>query len=91
MKTYVVTIEIRDGEHEYFSTCQHELDPEAIDKAEDSDVYVLNDIHGDNHIESYTGWYEAENGYDYRLYRVYSLVEIKDPEHTKLLQSYGIY
>ena len=91
MKTYVVTIEIRDGEHEYFSTCQHQLDPEAMDKAEDRDSYILKDVHGYDHVETWSGWWEADNGYDYRMYRVYSLVEIKDPEHINLLKNYGIY
>ena len=91
MKTYVVTIEIRDGEHEYFSTCQHQLDPEEMDKAEDRDAYILKDVHGCDHIECWSGWWEADNGYDYRMYRVYSLVEIEDPEHVNLLKNYGIY
>ena len=90
-KRYVVTIEIRDGEHEYFSTCQHQLDPEEMDKAEDRDAYILKDVHGYDHVESWSGWWEADNGYDYRLYRVHSLKEIEEPEHVELLQSYGIY
>ena len=90
-KRYVVTIEIRDGEHEYFSTCQHQLDPEEMVKAEDRDAYILKDVHGYDHVEAYVGWWEADNGYDYRLYRVYSLVEIKDPEHINVLKNYGIY
>ena len=48
-KRYVVTIEIRDGEHEYFSTSQHQLDPEEMDKAEDRSAYILKDVHGYDH------------------------------------------
>ena len=91
MKTYVVTIEIRDGEHEYLSTYQHQLDAEELDKAEDRDLYILKDLHGCDHIECWSGWWERDDGYDYRHYRVYSLVEIKEEEHISLLKSYGIY
>jgi len=90
-KRYVVTIEIRDGEHEYFSTCQHQLDPEEMGKAENRDAYVLKDINGHDHVESWSGWWEVDNGYDYRLYRIYSLVEIRELEHAEILRSYGVY
>ena len=90
-KRYVVTIQMRDGDYEYYSTCQHQLDPEAMDKAEDRDAYILKEVNGDEHVESWSGWYETENGYDYRMYRIYSLIEIREPEHAELLQSYGIY
>ena len=43
-KRYVVTIEIRDGDYEYFSISQHQLDPEEMDKAEDRDAYILKDV-----------------------------------------------
>ena len=90
-KRYVVTIETRDGDYEYHSTSQCQLDPKEMDKAEDRDAYILKEVHGYDHVESWSGWYEADNGYDYRLYRIYSLVEIENPEHVELLQSYGIY
>ena len=90
-KRYVVTIQMRDGDYEYYSTCQHQLDPEAMDKAEDRDAYILKEVNGYDHIECWSGWWEADNGYDYRMYRVYSLVEIENPEHVEVLQRYGIY
>ena len=91
MRRYVVTIQMRDGDHEYFSTCQQELDPSEIEKAEDRDAYILKCIEGSDHVESWSGWYEDTEGHDYRMYRVYSLIEIREPEHAELLQSYGIY
>ncbi len=93
-KRYVVTIEIRDGDYEYFSKSQHQLDPEEMDKAEDRDAYILKDVFGNSHFETEWGrWYETDpdDSYDYRLYRIYSLVEVESTEHAKLLRHYGIY
>ena len=93
MKRYLVTFCIRDGDNEYYSTCQHNLDPNLL-ASEDSmerDLYVLKEINGYDYEETWCGnAYEDSSGYDYRHYTVYSIKEIK-PEHKEILYSYGIY
>ena len=89
-KRYVATIEIRDGDYEYYSVSQHQIDQQEMDKSEDWEQFALNDILGaDLYSSDYGNWYESDS--DYRLYRLYSLEEIKTPEHVELLRSYGIH
>ena len=92
MKRYLVTFCIRDGEHEYYSTFQHNLDPKLLAFPEHQrDLYVLKEINGYDYEETWCGKaYEEASGNDYRHYTVYSLKEIK-PEHEEILSSYGIY
>ena len=92
MKRYLVTLCIRDGEYEYYSTFQHDLDPKLLVLPENQrDLYVLKEINGYDYEETWCGKaYEEASGNDYRHYTVYSLKEIK-PEHKEILSSYGIY
>ena len=92
MKRYLVTFCIRDGDHEYYSTFQHNLDPKLLAFPEHQrDLYILKEINGYDYEETWCGKaYEEASGNDYRHYTVYSLKEIK-PEHEEILSSYGIY
>ncbi len=74
-KRYVATIEIRDGDCEYYSICQHQIDEQEMNKSEDWEQYALKDILGHDFVSADWGnWYESSN--DYRLYRLYSFKEI---------------
>ena len=92
MKNYLIVFRIRDGEHEYYSTFQHKLDPKLLAFPEHQrDKYVLKQVNGLDYEETWCGnAYEDASGSDYRYYTVYSIKEIS-PEHTKILRSYGIY
>jgi len=92
MKRYLVTFCIRDGDHEYYSTFQHNLDPKLLSFPEHQrDLYILKEINGYDYEETWCGKaYEEASGNDYRHYTVYSIKEIK-PEHKEILSSYGIY
>ncbi len=89
-KRYVVTIEIRDGDYEYHSTSQHQLDPQELSASEDPDAYILRDVLGYDVELGWGGsWYETDE--DYRHYRLYSYTEITKPKHVKILRRYGIH
>lgn len=92
MKSYLVTFCIRDGDYEYFTTFQQQLDPKLLAfPVHQRDKYILKEVNGTDYEETCCGnAYEDATGYDYRHYTVYSLKEIK-PEHEKILSSYGIY
>ena len=77
-KRYFVKYTIYDGEHEYADAVTHDLNPERLD----DDLYVLNEIHysvegeGFKHYENDSTYYEREDGCDYRLYELHSIIEI---------------
>lgn len=90
MKRYVAIVEIKDGEYEYYSTCQHQIDEEEMNKSEDWEQYALKDILGHDLTSSnWSNWYESQM--DYRMYRLYSLKEITEPDHAEVLKNYGIF
>ena len=90
MKRYVAIVEIKDGEYEYYSTCQHQIDEQELNKSEDWEQYALKDILGHDLTSSnWSNWYESQM--DYRMYRLYSLKEITEPDHAEVLKNYGIF
>ena len=91
MKKYLITLCIRDGEYEYYSTFQHLLKPELLEEETDvRDMKILAEVNGGEYEETYCGEaFQDKAGYDYRHYTVYSITEIR-PQHQKILDSYGI-
>ena len=87
MKSYLITILIRDGEHEYSDKTILELTDEQLESP--SDIISLWRGFDNKPYEAYSEWYEF-GGFDYRHYQVYSIQEIK-PDDRQILPSYDIY
>lgn len=87
MKSYLITILIRDGDHEYSDKSILELTDEQLESP--SEILCLWIGFPNTELtEVYPNWYEIDS--DYRHFQVYSMREIK-PEHAKILNSYDIY
>ena len=90
MKSYIVTINTRDGEHEYIDKTILELtDEQAESPSEILSLWRGFDDEAIKATEVWPTWYEFSD-LDYRHYQVYYIQEIK-PEHVEILHSYGIY
>ena len=84
MKNYLITIEIRDGEYEYWERWIFQCTEET------ADLEILKSFTGgddEDWTEVHNGWYENVNGY--RHYQVRSCQEVI-PEDLKVLRKYGI-
>ena len=87
MKSYLITILIRDGDHEYSDKSILQLTGEQLESP--SEILSLWTGFADTELtEVYPHWYEIDS--NYRHFEVYSTQEIK-PEHKEILNSYGIY
>ena len=88
MKSYLITIIIRDGDHEYADKTILDLTDEQAE--EPTDILSLWKCVDEKPTEIHSAWYEFE-GFDYRHYQVYHIQEIIKPEDKPILHSYGIY
>ena len=83
MKNYFITIETRDGDHEYWDRWIFQCTEET------ADLEILKEFTGrddEDWTEVHNGWYEYTNGY--RHYRVRNRQEVA-PEDLKVLRKYG--
>ena len=87
MKSYLITINTRDGEYEYVDKTILELTDEQVDSP--SEILSLWRGFDDKATEAWPTWYEF-GGLDYRHYQVYHIQEI-EAEHARILRLYGIY
>jgi len=87
MKSYLITINTRDGEHEYIDKTILELTDEQAENP--SEIISLWRGFDDKATEVWPTWYEFDS-LDYRHYQVYHIQEI-EPEHARILRLYGIY
>ncbi len=80
-KYYLITNEIRDGEHEYHDTGIWMLNDDPSEKE-----ILIESFFGHDKIEQvWNGW--EEKGCDYRIVNVHSIKEI-DPKHLDILKLY---
>ena len=87
MKSYLITINTRDGEYEYVDKTILELTDEQVDSP--SEILSLWRGFDDKPKQTHISWYEFGN-LDYRQYQVYHIQEI-EAEHARILRLYGIY
>jgi hypothetical protein len=87
MKSYLITINTRDGEYEYVDKTILELTDEQADSP--SEILSLWRGFDDKPKQTYISWYEF-GGLDYRQYQVYHIQKI-EAEHARILRLYGIY
>ena len=87
MKSYLITINTRDGEHEYIDKTILELTDEQAESP--SEILSLWRGFDDKPEQTHISWYEFGN-FDYRQYQVYHIQEI-EAEHASILRLYGIY
>jgi len=87
MKSYIVTINTRDGEYEYMDKTILELTDEQAESP--SEILSLWRGSSDKPDEVWTTWFEF-GGFDHRHYQVYHIQEI-EAEHVRILRKYGIY
>ena len=84
MKPYLITIETRDGEHEYWDRWIFECTEET------TDIEILINFAGgdkEDWTEVYSCWYENPNSY--RHFQVRDRQEITQ-EDLKVLRRYGL-
>tara|TARA_A100001011_G_scaffold85111_1_gene89141 strand:+ start:2405 stop:2659 length:255 start_codon:yes stop_codon:yes gene_type:complete len=84
MKPYLITIETRDGDHEYWDRWIFECEEET------TDVEILTNFAGgdkEDWTEVYSSWYESTNSY--RHFQVRDRIEITQ-EDLKVLRRYGL-
>jgi len=84
MKPYLITIETRDGEHEYWDRWIFECTEET------TDIEILKEFAGgddDDWTNVYSSWYEGTNSY--RHFQVRDRQEITQ-EDLKVLRRYGL-
>ena len=85
MQHYLITIETRDGEYEYWDRWLYECDENA------TDIDILKDFTGldgeNDWSQVYSSWHE--NSEDYRHYRVRDRQHVT-PEDLVVLNKYGL-
>jgi len=85
MKHYLITIETRDGEHEYWDRWLYQCDENT------TDIDILKEFTGIDEEGDwslvYSSWYENLNGY--RHYQVRGRQYVT-PEDLTILQKYGL-
>ena len=87
MKSYLITILIRDGDHEYSDKSILKLNDEQLENP--LEILCLWTGFADAEpTEVYPNWYEIDS--NYRHFQVYHIQEI-EAEHVKILRLYGIY
>tara|TARA_R100000963_G_C4590845_1_gene68088 strand:- start:143 stop:394 length:252 start_codon:yes stop_codon:yes gene_type:complete len=80
-KHYLITNEIRDGEHEYHDTGLWLFNENPTEKE-----ILIESFFGHKEIEKvWDGW--EEKGFGYRIVSVHSIKEIKE-EHVDILKLY---
>jgi len=87
MKSYIVTINTRDGEYEYIDKTILELTDEQAESP--SEILSLWRGSDDKPDEVWATWFEFR-GFDHRHYQVYYIQEI-EADHVRILRNYGIY
>ena len=88
MKSYLITILIRDGEHEYTDKSILKLTDDQLGKP--SEILCLWSGFDDTEVtEVADQWYELDS--NYRHFQVYSTQEIVRTEDKATLNFYGIY
>ena len=87
-KSYLITILIRDGDHEYTDKTILDLTEEQAQSP--SEILSLWRCLGEDEkpVEVYSTWYELDS--NYRHYQVYWIQEI-EAEHARILRLYGIH
>jgi hypothetical protein len=88
MKSYLITINIRDGEHEYTDKTILELTDEQTENPSGILSLWQGLSESEEPVEVYSTWYELDS--NYRHYQVYHIQEI-EAEHARILRLYGIY
>ena len=65
MKSYVIVMSIKDGEHEYFSKFCHELDPAKLNlDVDERDKYILEHVNGVGYESTWCNTaYESSDGF----------------------------
>jgi len=88
MKSYFITILIRDGDNEYSDKTILQLTDEQLTNP--SEILSLWRCLSEDEkpVEVYNKWYELDSNYQH--YQVYHIQEI-EAEHKEILHSYGIY
>ena len=84
MKTYMITIETRDGQYEYWDRWIFECSEDT------TDVEILKEFAGgedDDWTNVYSDWWEG--GHSYRHFQVRDRQEIA-PEDLEVLRRYGL-
>ena len=84
MKTYLVTVEIRDGDNEYLDKSLVEVQTEHP-----TDELFIKEIYGDIPYDNFNKSWDIGYGAGYPLVRVSSWQEVK-PEHIEILRYYGV-
>ena len=84
MKTYLVTVEIRDGENEY-------LDKNLVQTQTENptDQMFVEEIYGEIPYDNFNESWDIGYGAGYPLVRINSWQEVK-PEHVEILKYYGV-
>lgn len=85
MKTFIVTIEIRDGDNEYDS--KHLVE---IQSDHPTDDVIIEEIYGEIPYDKFNDAWDIGYGDGYPLVRVSSWQEVK-PEHVEILRYYGVH
>ena len=84
VKTYLITIETRDGEHEYWDRWIFECSEDI------TDLGILKEFAGgedEDWTNVYSSWWESTNSY--RHFQVRDRQEIR-PEDLEVLRRYGL-
>ena len=84
MKTYLVTVEIRDGDNEYLDKNLVEIQTENP-----KDQMFIEEIYGDIPYDNFNESWDIGYGAGYPLVRINSWQEVK-PEHIEILKYYGV-
>jgi hypothetical protein len=83
MTTYIITINIRDGEYEYLSTERITFDGDPNDEKAVLEDWCMEEM-------TYDDWCRAyQPDGDYRMYRLYRIQEVEEQD-VEVLRKYGI-